>query len=79
MMSLMSTEFGAALRVGRSGNGEVDVEDAMELVTLGANIVLVMESGAVPGTRGVDLSLTWGALPEGVCPCCLSAGGGGSC
>lgn len=74
----MSTEFGACLSVGKSGKGEVEVDEAMELVILGASMVLQMERGAAPGTRGVDLSLTCGALPEGVCPCCLRAGGGGS-
>ena len=57
--SLMwSMELGAARSVGRRGKGEVEVEEAIELVTLGASMVLEMERGAVPGTRGVDLSRT---------------------
>ena len=58
VLSRTSTVEGAARRVGSNGNGEVEVEDAMELVILGASMVLAMERGAVPGTRGVDLSLT---------------------
>jgi hypothetical protein len=51
-------ELGAARSVGRRGKGEVEVEEAIELVTLGASMVLEMERGAVPGTRGVDRSRT---------------------